>query len=471
MKILIIGAGEVGFDIVNRLSGVDHDITLIEIDPERCEWVKDQLDVIVVNGDGSNIQTLKDAGVQQSDLVIAVTGQDNTNLVACMLAHQFGVPKKIARVMRYTSQRQDSTRMLQQLTTIDSLINPASETAEEIRELFEYTWATDVVTFANGQVQLVGTRITAASPMVGKTLNDLVQDQEQQRFVLVALNRKGSTLIPRGDTRLQENDLVFLLGKKESVSSIVRQVGKEDKKAARVMIVGGGQVGFQVAKRLEQMKVYTILIEKDRERCWELAQQLTKTRVIHGDGTDVKLLKSEYVTEIDHFVAATGDEETNVIMSLLVEQYNPPCKTICLVKRAEYIPLVLAIGVDAAVSSRVVTINAIMKYIRRGEVVSVATLKESQAEIIEIIAAAHSPVTGRPLRELKFPDDAIIGTMVRGEEIIIPDGNSVVQPGDKVIVFALPDAIEDVEKLFVTSPTDKLVRPLWDNVIKSFKGK
>jgi trk system potassium uptake protein TrkA len=331
---------------------------------------------------------------------------------------------------------------------IDLMINPEQATAEEIVSLIERSAATDVVDFAEGKIQVIGIRLDPKAPIINKTLREVSEGIPDLKFRTVAISRHERTIIPSGDEYFRRGDQIFVTAKTESVPEVLKLCGKNDERLDKVMILGGSQVGRAVAKLLE--KEYDIdirLIESNREKSERVAEELERTLVIHGDGTDIDLLAAEGLIDMDAFIAVTDDEETNIIACLLSKHIGVR-RNIAMVSRAEYVPLMPTLGLDAAVDKRRITANAISRFIRHGEIVSVASLRGTGAEVIELVVQPHSKLVGKPLRRVKIPEGVIIGAVARGEEVFVAIGDTVLQPEDKVVVFTIPKARESLEQLF-----------------------
>jgi len=447
MNILIIGAGQVGFYLAQMLSRENHDVTLVEPNTDRYHRAREQLDVMVIQGSGSSAATLKQAGVEKCDMIAAVTGIDEVNIVSCLLANKFGVNFKVARIQNPEFSQRSGVLNAQDLG-IDLMIHPEEETAREIVLLIRRAAATDVVEFEDGRIQMVGIRIDVNAPILNKTLTEISRDNPDCSFRTVAIFRDGHTIIPGGEDFVRRKDQIFVVAKTETVSQVLELCGKGDERLQRVMILGGGRVGRSVAMELESDKGIDVrLIEASQSKSEFIAGQLKRTLVIRGDGTDMDLLATEGITDQDGFIAVSDDEETNII-SCLLSKHLGVRRTIAMVNRADYLPIMSSIGLDAAVDKRRITADAILRFIRRGKVVSVATLRGVEAEVLEIETAKNASITNKPLKLQKFPSGAIIGIVSRGDSVFVPVGDTVIESGDKAVVFALPDNVAKVEKLF-----------------------
>lgn len=446
MKVLIVGAGEVGFHLAERLSEEGQDVILIESDPERAEFASQHLDVLTVVGNGASIPVLEEAGAKGAKVMLAVTSQDEVNVISCLAASRLGVQYTIARISKPEYYRRDSVLSGEQMG-IDLMINPERECAWETFQLLQSAAATDVAYFADGRVQLLGVRVKEGAPVAGKTLARVAAEFEDRHYVTAAIVREGRTIIPRGSDRIEAGDQIYLIAPAEEVREIPRLAGYEGYTLRRVMIAGGSAEGEYLAQLLEQHGIECTILDNERRRCLELAEALPRSLVLHADATDLELLEMEGVAGIDGFVAATGHDETNMLSSLLAKTAGAR-KVVSLVHKFEYLPLVPKVGIDAAVSPRMSTVNAILRYVRRGRVMTVAALKGIEAEAIEFRVSATCPIADTAVVDLELPAGAVIGTILRGEEIIIPRGTDAIRPGDEVIVFALPSAIAAIEKLF-----------------------
>lgn len=445
MKIIIVGAGEVGFHLAKILSQEKHDIIVIDKDGERLARVNETLDVMTLEGSGSWLGSLQRAGAEDADMLIAVTSTDEANLTSCLLAHKLGTKKKIIRVNHpdfFFSEGPLSAKDF----GIDLVIHPEGLAAQEIVRLIRRTAATDVLEFAEGRIQLIGIKLDAESPLLNRRLRDIVANYTEVPFRAVAIQRGFRTIIPTGDDIFKKGDQVFVISKTDQVQEMLKISGKDTAKFEKVMILGGGRIGERVAAELEG-EVSVRLIESSKEESRKLADSLKKTMVIQGEGKDLDLLATEGIMDMDAYIATTGDEEDNIISCLMAKHLGVK-KTIAHVEKLDYIPLANTIGIDALINKKLSAAMAILKFIRKGEILSVATLHGVDAEVIEMVAQKGSTVTRKPLRDLKFPEGAIIGCVIHNGSVTIPIGSTRIAPQDHVVVFTLPRAIKEVEKFF-----------------------
>jgi len=444
MKIIIVGAGEVGYHIAEKLSGEDQDVIVIDKDPEKTRRIAESLDVQAILGSGTSPEMLKTSGIKNAEMLVAATDSDEVNLISCLLAKNLNpYIVKIARV-RNSEYLDEENLFSQDLLGIHRIINPDSVMVENIRNLMIVPGASDVVHFEDGRVKLVGIMIKADSPFAGRKL---LSFQELEGSLLVgAIVREQRVLIPRGEDTIRPNDLVYLVVKSDEIPYGLGFLEVEPKEGRRVIIVGAGETGSALASALEHEKMSVKIIEKDAQKCAALAEKLDKAIVIHGDGTDKDLLQEENVNGVDFMVAITNDEENNILISLLAKALGAK-KMITRINKLSYISLVSAIGIDTVVSSRLSAVKAILRYIRRGRIISVAPLKGEHAEAIEAEALETSDIVNVPLAKVKFPKGTLVGAIIRGEEIIIPRGDSIIKPGDRLIILALQEALPKLEKL------------------------
>ena len=446
MRVLVVGAGEVGFHLAERLSQEGQDVVLIEADPDRAEYTSEQLDVLTVVGNGASLPVLEKAGVRKASLLLAVTSKDEVNLISCLAANRLGVRHTVARASNPDYYARGSV-LSREALGIDLMINPERECAEETYHLLASSVATDIASFADDRVQLIGLRVLDGAPIAGKSLAELGKALKDHHYVTVAIVREGVTIIPGGQDTIEAGDQIFILSPAAELSSIPNLAGHEAYELRRVMVAGGSPEGQYLAEILEREGIECTILDSDRQRCLELAELLPRSLVLHADATDLELLEMEGVAGIDGYVACTGNDQTNMLSGLLAKTVGAR-KVVSLIEKFDFLPLVPKVGIDASVSPRMSTVNAILRYVRRGRVLRVATLKGIDAEAIEFNVPEPTSVTGIQLKDLDFPEGSIIGTIIRSDEIIIPRGYNKILPGDEVIVFALPEAIPEIEKLF-----------------------
>ncbi len=446
MKVIVIGAGEVGYHIADSLSREKVDAVVIDRNEERLHEISQALDVQTVLGSGSSPEVLKRAGMAHAEMVIAVTDSDETNMIACLLAStQSQVPIRIARIRNPELNGQGSLFGTHRLN-IDLCINPEREAVQNVSDLLEFPGAAEVFRFAQGRIRLLGFQIDPGAAVIGKPLSDLRAADPDLKVLITAIVRGDKLTVPSGVSAVQEGDYLFAVTDAPRVREMLRFFGKDTEPPRRVIIIGGGNTGMMLAEAIEKRSITVKIIEKKLDRCKTLASRLERTVVLHGDGTSQELLREENIEETDFFIAVTNDEEANILGALLAKQMGAR-KVISLINRIDYIPLVSRVGIDGVINPRHAAISRILHFIRKGKVISATPLRDERAEAFEFIALETSEITDRPFKEIPFPQGTIVGAISRGEEIIIPDGNSVIRPGDHVVIFTPHSAIGDIEKL------------------------
>ncbi|MCS7083287.1 MAG: Trk system potassium transporter TrkA [Bacteroidetes bacterium] len=446
MKIVVLGAGAVGFDIARMLSIEGHEVTVLDKNEAALSRLRDQLDVLALQGNATSARDLKEAGVHQADILIAVTSIDEVNIVACMLGWKLGARARIARVRNDELTRPGALIHPQDLG-IDRVIHPEESAAQEIGLLLQRAAATDVLNLADGQMQLVGIRLDAQCPVLNIPLRELANQHTELLFRIVAIVRGQRTIIPGGGDILRRNDQIFVVAPTEQMPAIIRLLGKENVRIRTIMILGGGSVALKTAEWLVQKGGYTIkLIEPDRDRAVELAAELPDVLVIHGDGTDIDLLVSEGIADVDAFLAVSPDEENNLVTCLMAKHLGVP-KTVALVSKPNYVPLSQTIGLDAAVNEKIAAANEVLRYVRGAHVLSVTTIPGLAAEILELEVSPRSRLRGRLLRDVSFPRGSIIGGLQRARSAVVATGQTRLEAGDRLIVFALPEALDELRRL------------------------
>ena len=445
MNIIILGAGEIGFQLAKRLTQDKHNITIIDRDHACAVRIGEQLDAFVVEGHAASVRILKEAHVGKADIVAAMTNEDEVNLMACRLAKRLGAGTTIARV-RNPEPAEPDYPLAKEEMGVDLLIHPEKETAEAVVRLIRRSSATDVIEFEGGKIQLLGIRIEEDSPVLRIPLKDLDDRMGNPPVRIVAINRRETTIIPRGDDLLVPRDQIFVISDPDYLSQYLEHIGKHDARIDRVMILGGGLIGQFIARAFGN-ELEVKIIESNASKSQEIADILPHSLIIHGDGTDVDLLAAEGITDMDAFIAVTGDDENNIIATLVARHLKVP-RTIALVNKIEYMPITPTIGMDAVVSKQLLTVNAVLQFIRHRNVASIATLPGVHAEIIEFIAREGTPITRKALKDVRFPKNAMAGAVLHGDRLVIPTGDTRVKSGDKVIVFSLPNALGEVTKLF-----------------------
>ena len=450
MNVLILGAGEVGFGIAQRLATEGNDVVVIDTDAERLQRVADTMDVKTILGRASHPSVLEQAGAAHADLLIAATTNDEVNMLACQVAHSlFKVPTKMARV-REPDYMNSATELIgRDDLPIDRIISPEREAAKAVIKRFQVSSAMDAQEFADGRVQLLGLRVPPKSALVGLCLNGLDEVLGAFRVYVVAHEHNNCWRVPKADDVLLAGDSIYVAVAGKQVADFPRLIGiKEEVSGIKnVMLMGGGNVGYIVAQELEKLGVVPKVIEYNRDRAAWLAERLDESVVICGDALDRELLEEENISRMDDFLALTNDDETNILASLIAKKYKVP-HIITLVNRAIYTDLVREIGLDVTVSPRLTTVASILSHVRTGRVLGISSLGDGSLEVIEAEALETSDILDTPLSELKLPADTVIGAVVRGEDVIIPSGETRIEPHDHVLIVTTAASTKEVEKLF-----------------------
>lgn len=445
MKIVIVGAGEVGYHVARRLALEYKDVVVVDKDAAALRRVSDTLDVQVVKGQGSSPLVLEEAGIREAEILLAVTDSDEVNLVACLVADMLSPStRKLVRI-RNGDFEGCHPLLRERAPHIESVINPEIEAVRTIERLIRVPGAVEAGELVGGLVQFVGLRLDAGSPMDGVQLPDLPKYLGSARTLVAAVLRDEKLIIPTGRDCLQAGDLIYLVSEKKHLLDVLAAFGKIRKPVRRVLIVGGGRLGYRLAASLEKQQYQVKIVEQRAERCRELAAVLDKSIILHGDGSDQALLAEEDIRGMDVLVTLTGDEQTNILVSLLARKMGVDT-AITRLTRFSYFPLMSTIGIHQIVSPRLSAIDSILQHIRRGKVLAAMSIQGDQAEVLEVVALPTSDIVGKPLRNLAFPKGALVISIIRGSAIVIPSGDSVIEPEDRVVIFAKRKAVSKVEK-------------------------
>jgi trk system potassium uptake protein TrkA len=449
MKIIIAGAGEVGFHLAKLLSFESQDITLIDTSRDNLTYADTHLDIRTIKGDATSISILKDAQVKHVDMLISVTSSEATNITVCVLAKQLGAKRTIARISN-TEFIENKEEIGFTSFGIDELISPEALAAREIALLLNQSAFNDSYEFENGALTMIGLSLSRNATFVGKTVKEAANIFPDLNFVPIAIQRYGTqyTLIPRGDTQFKEGDQVNFITLKRGVENLYKLTGKTKQAIKNVMILGGSKIGKKTAIDLCRNNFHVKLVESDKEKAYDLADELPNALIIHGDGRNVELLEEENVYDMDAFIAVTGNSETN-IMSCLVAKSKSVKKTISLVENMDYYQLSHSIGIDTLINKKLLAANNIFRYVRKGEVVAMTKINNMNAELLEFIVKPNSQVCNKKIKNLDFPRSAIIGGIIRDGEGIIALGDFTITRGDRIVVCCLPRSIKKVEKLFL----------------------
>jgi len=446
LKVVIVGAGEVGFHVASRLSHENKDVVVIDKDSDAIRRISDNIDVQVILGSGSSPVSLEDAGIKEAEILLAVTNSDETNLVACLVANIISpYTKKLARIRNADFDKYHAI-FRDHAPHIDTLINPEIEVVKTIDRLMNMPGAVDVGKFANGRVKFIGINLDKKARLAGSRLDEIPVLLGKQGPLIAAVIRDEELIIPGGDDRILPGDLIYFISEEDKILDTLKIFDKYAEPVNRVLIVGGGRIGSRLATLLDDKPVYTKIIEKNPDICARLAEKLNKVVVLHGDGSDQGLLNEENIQEMDFVITLTNDEEINILASLLAKRMGAR-KTITKISKFSYFPLMSMIGIEQVVSPRLSAINTILQHVRRGKVLSSISIKGEQAEFMEAVALETSEIVGTPLKNISFPKGALVTSIIRNDNIIIPSGDSIIEPDDRIIIFATRRAIPKIEKI------------------------
>lgn len=450
MKILILGAGQVGSSLAENLASEANDITIVDRNEQVLDQLRERLDLRTITGRGSHPDVLRAAGAEDADMLVAVTDSDETNMIACQVAYTiFHTPTKIARVRAVEYLSYDKLFAPEALP-IDFLISPEQIITEYIQRLIEHPGALQVLDFADGKVQLVGVKAYYGGPLVGHELRTLREHIPGVDMRVAAIYRRDRAILPEGHTVIEPGDEVFFIAASRDIMKVMAELRRLDKPYRRILIVGGGNIGKRVARALER-RYQVKLIDHNFERTRALSNELDRTIVLHGDAADEELLLEENIDKTDVFCALTNDDEANILSAMLAKRLGAR-KVMSLINRAAYVDLIESGDIDIAISPQQATIGSLLTHIRRGDVVKVYSLRRGAAEAIEAIAHGDrntSKVVGRRIEELKLPQGTTIGAIVRGQDVIIAHHDTVIESEDHVILFLVDKSkIREVEKLF-----------------------
>ncbi len=445
MNIIIAGAGEVGTHLAKMLSNEYHDIVVIDSDAEKLSELATSTDLLVVEGSATSISALKQANIKKADLFVAVTRSEDANIISATLAKKLGASKVIARIDNNEYLLPNNKEIFLNLG-IDSLIYPEKLAAKEVIGLLGQTSSTEFVDFSGGKLSLAVFKLEEDAPVISKSLIQATKQNEKLEFRAVAITREGETLIPRGNDVFKVNDMVYVITNQSGIKAMLEYSGKKNIEVNNLMILGGSRIGVRIASDLEK-EVNVKIVDFDKEKTIRLANYFKNALVIHGDGRNTELLMQEGLPYMDAFVAVTGNSETNILSCIIAKRLGVK-KTIAEVENLDYIQLAEGMGIDTVINKKLITASRIFRYTMSTEVSSIKCLTGSDAEVLEFIVKPNAPVTKGKVKEINFPKDAIIGGVVRGDSSYIAKGDTEIKAYDRVVVFALPSAINKVGRFF-----------------------
>ena len=456
MKIVILGAGHVGTSMAEILSLEANDVTLIDRSANQLEGLQDQLDIRTIVGNGPHPGILEQAGIEDADLLLAVTDQDEVNMAACQIAYSlYRTPKKIARI-RATEYLTHPEIFCNEAIPIDFIISPEQIITQQILALIENPGALQVVEFAGGRIQLVGVRAYFGGPLVGHELRDLRKHLPMINTRVAAVYRRDRPIIPLGETIIEPDDEVFFIAAKAHIREVMSELRSVETPGRRVILAGAGNIGLRLARTLEDNGYRVKLIERNPDRIREVANLLENTVVLHGDAADRELLWQENIDQTEVFCALTNADEANILSGMLAKRLGAK-HAIALVSRSAYVDLIESSVLDVAISPQLATVGALLTHIRRGDMAAIHSLRRGAAEAIEAVAhgdAATSQVVGRRIDEISLPPGTTLSALVRGDDVIIAKGSTVIEAEDHVIIFVIDkQRIPEVERLFQVAAT------------------
>ena len=451
MKIVIAGAGEVGSHLAKMLSNESNDITVIDMDEKRLDALSANADIVTVEGNPSTIRTLQEARVADADLFIAVNPSDSqdVNIVSAMLAKKLGSKKVTARINNEEYLTYENKCLFTEMG-IDLMFYPEKIAAGEIADLLRRTASTDSMDFARGKLQMAVFKLEEESSLLGMNMMEFSQlaAEEGMKYRVVAISRNNQTIIPKFDTKFKYHDLVFIISKREGMDMLMKYIGKQNIEVNSLMILGGSPIGEMVAKQMAKELDSVKLIELNKEKCLDLSEKLPgNVIVVNGDGRNSDMLIEESIKDFDAFVAVTNSSETNILACVAAKSLGV-ARTIAEVENIEYIRLAESMGVDAVINKKLITAGRIFKFTLSNKVRFIKYMSGTNAEILEFIVAPDTKITKVPLKDMGFPRNAIIGGIIRGNESFIAVGDTQIQAYDRVAVFALPEAVKEVDKFF-----------------------
>lgn len=443
MKIIIIGAGKVGYSLAENLSKEGNDVIIIDKNAEVLKRAEENLDVMAIKGTGVRTKILLEAGIESVDLLIAVTSYDEVNMVCCLTAKKLGALHTIARIR--DPEYAEELTMLKEEIDIDMIINPEQAAADEIARILNFPSATNVESFAKGRVKMVEVKVKAGMSIVGIKLKDIPNKFSESILIGVVI-RAGEVIIPNGDFEIREDDDIYVLGKTSSVFNFCKHLNDSRHKMKYAMIIGGGRIAYYLTNLLHEMEIKVKIVEINKNKCIELSESLPNTLIINGDGTDEELLLSENLRDMDGFISMTGIDEENLMSALLAKQ-NGVKKVITKTSRTNYVNIVKGLGIDGVISPKHITANQILKYVRGKAVEALYKIVEGQAEIVELIVTQNHKFLNTPIKRLRLPDDVIIATIARKNEVVIPHGDDIIKKGDRLIIISKNNSISNLEKI------------------------
>ncbi len=443
MKVIIVGAGEVGLNLARKLSSENHEVVIIEKDENTIDKYSDQINSLFIHGSGTSIEILEEAGIDSTDIFIAATNYDEVNLISCFIASKYNIPHIIARL-----NKEDLPLSNYKQLGINQIINTNTVVVNEIINLIQFEGAHEFIQFENGQVLLFGFIIEKNNPFIGKSLIELNEYRKKIPFLIACIYRDNQVIIPKGYDKIQENDHILLLTLGKNLSILKRLFLKKRTKLKKIFILGASKIGKELAKQLEKIKDLNIIIaDKDYSKCLELNEYLENSLILNLDGLDVQSIITEQLDNSDIFISTTNNDEVNIVACTCMKQLGVK-KTIAIIRRSGYSQFMNAFGIDVILSPRLLTASNILQYARKGEIIKAIPLLEENAEIIEFkVSSDNLNLINKKVSELNFPSGSIICAIIRDDKAIIPSGDTVIKKDDKLVVLVKSELIMEIQEL------------------------
>ncbi len=444
VRIIIVGAGQVGFYLCERFSQEGQEVVLIDCDKAKLQRIERDLNIMTVHGSGASARILAEAGIAKTNLFIAVTDSDEVNLISCIMSRPYEVTTRVARVKNEDFLEGGLFHEKNDLG-IDLIISPDWALTDEILGLCRVSAAFHMAEFANGQLILLGYKILADNPRVGLSLFEIQKLHGSHRFIITAIIREGQTIIPRGEDHILAGDKIYVTVRRSDIKALEQLFALSSKRPEKVFIIGGGSIGYIVARSLEEMNIDVTIVESNKERCEFLSENLNQTMVLNCDGLEAHELLEEGIDRADLVISLTESDTTNILSSLLAKHHGTK-KCITKITRHDFVPLLGNLGIDVALSARQVAASMILRYVRRGVVGAVATIMDSDAEVMEMRVPAREKFNSVHLKELHFPKGSIVGAIVRDQQVLLPSGETIIEIGDNLVIFFTKKAAADLER-------------------------
>lgn len=469
LKVVIMGAGEVGKGIAKELIAQGNDVTLIDQKSSLLSELESHYDILTVTGSGSDLNTLKMCDLHKTDLFIAVSSSDDHNLLACAAAKEMGAKVTITRIRTDDFLTEDK-ELYKKALKIDLIINPDEVAAQELYDIILNPIAISVKDFAKGKVKLIGFLLNQNAPICNRMLKEIPELGFKGSLLIACVVRGSDVIIPRGDFMLLEDDMVYVIAKTDSLK-LVNQMGGVDRiHVDKAVMVGASRIAHFLAEKFMANSTRLLVIDKDKARCEEFATELSNVTILNGDGSDISLLKESGVSEADAFISVTDDDENNILSGLLAKEQKTK-RVIVLIRKPQYLPLLGHIKpIDVCINPRISTIHSIMRYIRQGEAVSMTLFADDKAEAVEVVVSEDSPLAGKKIKDINIPNHVLLGAILRGDDVMIAKGDNELKANDRVIVIGLKETVEHMDQLISVAEKPKTLRQIFNSISNPFKS-